>query len=115
MIMQRLFVYGTLGPGRPNEHLMTRIGGDWSPASVRGHLYEEGWGALEGYPGIVIDPAGEEVKGFLFTSDNFDAHWDALDEFEGEEYQRILIDVSTEDGQTVKAFVYAIRKPNQAV
>lgn len=25
--MQRLFVYGSLGPGRPNEHLMQKIGG----------------------------------------------------------------------------------------
>lgn len=24
--MQRLFVYGSLGPGRPNEHLMQKIG-----------------------------------------------------------------------------------------
>ncbi|KAB0731143.1 gamma-glutamylcyclotransferase, partial [Pseudomonas aeruginosa] len=27
--MQRLFVYGSLGPGRPNEHLMQKIGGQW--------------------------------------------------------------------------------------
>ena len=33
--MERLFVYGTLGPGRPNEHILLKIGGTWQPASVR--------------------------------------------------------------------------------
>ncbi|HSE41878.1 MAG TPA: gamma-glutamylcyclotransferase, partial [Acidobacteriota bacterium] len=43
--MKRLFVYGTLAPGRPNEHILGQIGGSFEPATVIGTLYQEGWGA----------------------------------------------------------------------
>ena len=56
---QRLFVYGTLGPGRPNEHVLSAIGGTWEEASVNGFLMPRGWGAEMGYPGIVLDDTGE--------------------------------------------------------
>ena len=52
---ERLFVYGTLGPGRPNEHVLGSIDGSWEAASVTGTLHDEGWGAAMGYPGIVLD------------------------------------------------------------
>lgn len=38
---QRLFVYGTLGPGRANEHVLNEIGGSWEKASVHGYLKQE--------------------------------------------------------------------------
>ena len=28
-MIQRLFVYGTLALGRPNEHVLRKIGGTW--------------------------------------------------------------------------------------
>lgn len=28
-MIERLFVYGSLGPGRPNEHVLAVIGGNW--------------------------------------------------------------------------------------
>ena len=53
--MERLFVYGTLGPGRPNEHVMQKIGGSWQPASVRGRLVRAGWGfGRSGLPALVL-------------------------------------------------------------
>lgn len=42
---KRLFVYGTLGPGRPNEHVLRAIGGKWKEAFVKGYLWPQGWGA----------------------------------------------------------------------
>ncbi len=106
--MQRLFVYGTLGPGRPNEHVLTDIGGTWEEASVNGYLQQRGWGADMGYPGIVLDEAGDEVQGYIFCSDKLDDHWADLDAFEGEEYKRILIQVKTKDNQTVEAYIYML-------
>jgi gamma-glutamylcyclotransferase (GGCT)/AIG2-like uncharacterized protein YtfP len=64
----RLFVYGTLAPGRPNEHVLADVPGEWEPATVTGTLFQEGWGAAVGYPGIVLDEHGGEVEGFLFSS-----------------------------------------------
>ena len=106
----RLFVYGTLGPSRPNAHVMEAIGGSWENASVRGTLHQEGWGAEMGYPAITVDPAGEPVKGFLFLSDNLPNHWDELDAFEGDAYERILIDVELESGGTAEAWIYSLRR-----
>lgn len=82
-MLERLFVYGSLGPGRPNEHLLAAVGGRWEVAAVTGTLRPEGWGAAIGYPGIQLDADGGEVRGFLFSSENLSAHWAVLDEFEG--------------------------------
>ena len=106
---QRLFVYGTLGPGRPNEHVLSSIGGTWEEASVKGYLKPRGWGADMGYPGIVLDDAGDEVNGYLFCSDKLDDHWHELDDFEGEEYQRRRVNVRTKDNAAVEAFIYMLR------
>ena len=105
-----LFVYGTLAPGRNNEHVLTNIGGTWEPAAVKGHLKDEGWGAKMGYPGIVLDEAGEDIKGYIFSSNNLDKHWDDLDEFEGGEYKRVLVEVQKKDSSLIEAFIYVLRK-----
>ncbi|TDF82317.1 gamma-glutamylcyclotransferase family protein [Pseudomonas sp. H9] len=107
--MQRLFVYGTLGPGRPNEHVMLNIGGDWQPAMLKGRLEQAGWGAEMGFPGLVIADDGDEIHGHVFSSENFPAHWPALDEFEGAEYQRVLTNVTLASGAVIEAYVYALR------
>ena len=108
-MIERLFVYGTLGPGRPNAHVMDAIGGTWESATVTGTLRQAGWGAAMGYPGIDLDADGGEVDGFLFTSQNLSNHWAALDEFEGEAYQRMLTKVKREDGSIVEAYIYTLR------
>ena len=59
---QRLFVYGTLAPGRPNEHILAPLGGAWQAATVKGHLKLEGWGAAMGFPGLIPDAAGEAPR-----------------------------------------------------
>jgi len=107
--MERLFVYGTLGPGRPNEHVLNAIGGSWQTATVTGTLRHAGWGAELGYPGIDLDEHGEEVQGFLFTSENLSGHWAVLDEFEGAAYQRVLTKAKLKDGSTVDAHIYRLR------
>ena len=79
-MIERLFVYGTLAPGRPNAHVLAGVRGTWEPATVRGTLYPEGWGAAVGYPGIVLEETGREVPGFVFSSDELAEHWTRLDE-----------------------------------
>lgn len=105
----RLFVYGTLGPGRRNGEVVSRIGGEWIPASVRGRLVLEGWAEAEGYPGMVLDGDGDPVPGHVFVSDDLAEHWDRLDAFEGEDFERVLPRVRLEDGTIVDAFVYVLR------
>lgn len=108
MSAQRLFVYGTLQPGRANAHLLERIGGTWTQASVKGHLHEKGWGATMGYPAIKIDPEGETVKGYVFESPRLAENWLALDEFEGDAYKRVETTVTLVTGIHVSAFIYQL-------
>lgn len=84
MAEQKLFACGTLGPRCPNEHILKAVGGSWQTGSVCGSLRQEGWGAAMGYPGITLNDSGDKVEGFVFSSDNLEAHWPSLDEFEGE-------------------------------
>ena len=106
---ERLFVYGSLAPGRPNEHLLADVPGTWQPATATGFLRAQGWGAALGFPGIELDPHGDEVPGLVFTSEALARHWPRLDEFEGEGYERVTASVRLDDGQRVEAWVYAVR------
>lgn len=106
----RLFVYGTLGPGRPNEHILANIGGDWQAGRVHGFLKQEGWGAEMGYPGIIPNNRAPLVEGFVFTSDALSNHWQTLDQFEADAYCRQPVTVLLDDGTTITASIYALRQ-----
>lgn len=105
----RLFVYGTLVPGRSNEHVLHDVAGHWEPGTVRGHLREHGWGAALGYPALVLDEDGQEVHGMLLSSPDLAEHWDRLDHFEGDGYTRVLTTVRRADGTAVEAQIYQSR------
>ena len=107
--MERLFIYGSLQPGGPNEHVLAAIGGEWEPAVIKGKLVEKGWGASMGYPGLIVDESGGDVHGHVFSSTNLHAKWASLDEFEGEEYERVVAVVTLQSGEQVQAHVYVLR------
>ncbi len=109
-MVDRLFVYGTLGPDRPNEHVLANIGGSWLKATVTGSLRHEGWGAEMGYPGIVLDLKGDKVEGFIFTSENLENNWYRLDKFEGAAYERVLTKAELNDGNFTDAYIYALKR-----
>ena len=104
----RLFVYGSLAPGRPNEHVLSAVGGEWEEAVVKGTLHDEGWGASMGFPGIVLDEQGSDISGYLFSSENLSGHWAALDAFEGAAYRRVVAKARRKDGSWVEVYVYAL-------
>ena len=77
---------------------------------MKGYLKQQGWGAEMGYPGIVLDDTGNEIRGYIFCSDNLVNHWDELDNFEGEEYERVLIKVQKKDLSAIESYIYILRK-----
>ncbi len=103
----RLATYGTLAPGRVNEHQLAELEGFWRQGTVRGRLVEAGWGAKLGFPGLVLDPQGEAVEVHVFESMALPDHWQRLDAFEGEGYRRVTAQVSTSDGN-LDAWIYVI-------
>ena len=107
--MERLFVYGSLAPGQVNHNVLESICGNWEVATLKGNLVDEGWGFEMGYPGIIPSNDGEEVKGWIFSSDNLSEHWPMLDEFEGSEYSREVVKVKNESDKYIDAYVYALK------
>ena len=109
-MVQRLFVYGTLAPGRANHGVLESVPGSWEPATLKGNLFQEGWGAAMGSPGIVPTEDGDEVEGFVFSSADLDDHWSRLDAFEGEGYERVSVTVRVNGNEDVDAYVYALKR-----
>ncbi|USE38165.1 gamma-glutamylcyclotransferase [Endozoicomonas sp. SCSIO W0465] len=108
-MIQRLFVYGTLAPGRENHYVLEKVPGVWEPATLRGFLLDKGWGAAMGYPGIMPSDEGGVVKGWVLTSTELADCWKRIDTFEGDGYKRISAEVIFENGSKSMAYVYAIR------
>jgi gamma-glutamylcyclotransferase (GGCT)/AIG2-like uncharacterized protein YtfP len=108
----RLFVYGTLAPGRSNAHILAGLEGEWEKASTRGRMCPEGWGATNGYPALILDDGadGEDVQGFLLTSTGLPAFWPELDDFEGADYLREIANVLTESGVKTTAYTYVLNQ-----
>ena len=84
--------------------------GRWSTGWVRGDLHEQGWGARQGFPGLVLNPEGESLTVDIFSSEDLPDHRARLDAFEGEGYRRVVTGVSTPDGE-LEACIYVLASP----
>jgi len=104
---KRLATYGTLAPGRVNNHQLADLKGYWRQGTVRGRLVEVGWGAELGYPGLILDPSGQVIEVYVFESSELPNHWPRLDEFEGAGYRRVVTQVCTVGGD-LDASIYVI-------
>lgn len=103
----RLAVDGSLAPGKSNHHQLAGLAGAWTHGRLRGHFSDQGWGTAQGFPGLRVDADGPEVTVQVFTSADLPAHWARLDRFEGKDYQRVTVEVATDDGP-VLAQVYGV-------
>jgi gamma-glutamylcyclotransferase (GGCT)/AIG2-like uncharacterized protein YtfP len=94
-----LFVYGTLVPGEHAWEVVARFVMGHRPASVAGCLYDTG----RGYPAATFRGiGGGEVQGVVLTLAGGGDALGRLDEFEGDEYDRVH--VRTTDGALVVAY-----------
>ena len=104
MSAQLLFVYGTLrrdAAGRQNALLGdARFAGE---ATTAGRLASIGQ-----YLALIVDRGGEEIAGELYELRS--PRWETLDEYEGEDYRRVVIDVKTSDGRPARAWAYVLRE-----
>ena len=96
---ERLAVYGTLAPGRSNYHIVQPLGGSWTSGIVEGSLISQGRGAALGHRALVMGGDGN-VDVHVLHALRLATDWRRLDEFEGDEYRRILIPIfSREPGK----------------
>ncbi|MDD7908696.1 MULTISPECIES: gamma-glutamylcyclotransferase family protein [Pseudovibrio] len=112
--MDHLFVYGSLAPGASHEYLLTQVSGVWTRASVRAHYQDRGFSEGKGYPALVPDEQADWLRGYVYSSQSLHEIWDDIDEWEGEEYVRVPIEVQCEDGSLLHAQAYVLRTLEQS-
>jgi gamma-glutamylcyclotransferase (GGCT)/AIG2-like uncharacterized protein YtfP len=103
VVPPRLFVYGTLQPGRLRWPLLAPFATDRRPAAVHGLLYDSG----NGWPVAVFDPVGREIPGVLvdLLPERVPEALELLDDVEGTVsglLHRVV--VSTVDGATAWSY-----------
>ena len=95
-----LFIYGTLRKGESSQFSQVLQAGS-APVGdgvARGILY-----SLGDYPGMVNGDG--EVRGEVVRVKN-PALWDDLDEYEGQDYERVIRTIKLVDGGEVQAWAY---------
>ncbi len=108
---EHLIVYGSLSPGGPNHDRLAQLGGVWEQGWVEGEREPVGWGAELGYPALRWQPGGSRVAAHLLRSAALAGQWDALDQFEGAAYQRILAPFYSDRGLSAVGYLYAAGPP----
>lgn len=86
----RLACYGSLRKSEKNHHILADIDGRWSTGTVRGFVYR--W---NNYPAFTPDSEGVEIVVDMLESNELPEKLQFIDEFEGADYQRSLVLVST--------------------
>ena len=98
---ERLIVYGSLAPGGSNAFMLAGLIGEWYRCQIRGYL-----GHYRGSKSFRYDPQGPEHPAWLLESSELPRIMPDLDDFEGEEYERIIIPAKLGD-LWVMAQIYA--------
>lgn len=108
---QRLASYGTLAPGKSNHKQLAHLNGRWVKGTVRGHRTKANWGQWIGYPGFKPDDNADPVTVDIFESEELPDHWERLDVFEGEAYQRVTVQAETDRGR-IDVSIYELKDPS---
>lgn len=102
-----IFVYGTLRRGGSNHLRMA--GMDLiSSATVHGMLYRVDW-----YPALVLNPDAPAVRGEIYQIN--DTPLSALDEYEGDQYQRVVTTATDAQGQEHEVWIWEWIDPIEAL
>jgi len=104
--MDALAVYGALAPGESGHWVVSRIRGEWVQGTVKGHVFEITWGPATGYQGFLPDADGATIEVHVLLSDELDKKWREIDDFEGQGYDRIAIEVELASGELQSAQIY---------
>jgi len=103
MTCDRLFVYGTLRALVPNSksNLFSEGATFLKSGRTLGKLFHISW-----HPAMIPGDAGEWVTGEVWKLHDTDATLKVLDEFEGPDYERMMVVVDMGDGAQLEAWAY---------
>ena len=100
----KLIVYGSLAPTGANALMLAGLVGEWRPCRTRGRM-----GIFRGFKSFRYDPQGPEHPAWLLVSTDLPRIIPELDDFEGEEYHRLIIPARI-NGRWVMVQVYEGRQ-----
>lgn len=104
-VLDRLFVYGTMRQGQTARSLVAGSVTRSASASTTGQIFA----FPMGYPGYVEGP-GRVVGEVLWLTD-LAATFGLLDAYEGEDFVRVLRQVTTDAGDELWTWIYALADP----
>ncbi len=112
--MSRVFLYGTFRPGQPAGAMLEPHTVSVQPATTAGKLVL----TQEGHPAL-LDPKahapGEAVvHGDLVELRDLAAALALMDAYEGEDFERVLLQVNTEGGAAPWAWCYQLAAVHKA-
>ena len=108
-VIDNLFVYGTLQKGKQHDNFLNNISGKWKKGYVVGQLLNISSGPDYGYPALKLDAKGSKIYGMVFHSKDLESHIKKIDEFEGDNYKRIISKIILEDGSQVESYLYELK------
>jgi gamma-glutamylcyclotransferase (GGCT)/AIG2-like uncharacterized protein YtfP len=109
-VLDRLFVYGTMRQGQTARSIVANSISRCMPASTTGSIYA----FPMGYPGYTETGAGK-IVGEILWLDDLAATFGLLDAYEGNDFARVLKQVTIESGalagETLWAWIYSLADP----
>lgn len=106
-ILDRLFVYGTLRQGQTARSLVANQITRCVKASTIGSLYA----FPMGHPGFVEGDGKSRVQGEVIWLTELAATFGMLDAYEGQDFARVIKQVTLETGEEIWAWVYTLADP----
>ena len=105
-VLDRLFVYGTLRNGQTARSLVANQVTRWVKATTSGSIYA----FPMGYPGYIETGTGT-VHGEVVWLTELAATFGLLDAYEGQDFARVIRQVTLETGEELWAWVYTLSDP----
>ncbi|NVB77236.1 MAG: hypothetical protein HOV81_02470 [Kofleriaceae bacterium] len=106
-ILDRLFVYGTLRKGQTARSLVANQITKCVAASTTGSMYA----FPMGHPGYTEGDGKGRVVGEVIWLTELAATFGLLDAYEGQDFARVIKQVTLEDGEEIWAWVYTLADP----
>lgn len=102
--LARMFVYGTLRTGQAARSLIASHVVRSDPATLAGRMYA----FLDGYPGVIADEDGGEIRGEVLELRDLAAAFALLDAYEGDDFIRVQVTPRLSDGREIDAWCYVL-------
>jgi gamma-glutamylcyclotransferase (GGCT)/AIG2-like uncharacterized protein YtfP len=106
-VVDRLFVYATLRQGQTAHSLIANQIARSAKAWTTGAMYA----FPMGYAGLIETSAASRVVGELLWLTELPATFGLLDAYEGEEFARVIKQVTLDTGEAVWSWIYVLSDP----